>query len=101
MANLNKDALQALERGECVTFNATIKSLGTDYNTRHFHAIGIEECEGYLEIPPHIHQDGRYADRPKLFGVLDSHSHSEPPKTANVIISEVKPKDSTTNQNSN
>ena len=79
-ADIYKEVLQQLERGECVQFNATIKSLGTDLKTRHFHAANIKECEGFIEIPPHVHDNGRYADKPSLFGALGGHSHDESQK---------------------
>eukprot|EP01015_Nassula_variabilis_P002953 TRINITY_DN1178_c0_g3_i2.p1 TRINITY_DN1178_c0_g3~~TRINITY_DN1178_c0_g3_i2.p1 ORF type:complete len:165 (-),score=40.44 TRINITY_DN1178_c0_g3_i2:47-541(-) len=90
-ADIYKDTLQSLDRGECLSFNATIKSLGADLRTRHFHATNVEACEGFIELPPHVHDNGRYADKPGFLNVLGDHSHDDhPQKEANVKIIEIK-----------
>lgn len=52
--------------GSLIAFNATIKSIGSLTQTRHFHGISIKKMPGFLNLPPHIHEGGRYDDKPRL-----------------------------------
>ncbi len=52
--------------GNKIVFNATIKSMAVDQQTRHLHVISIGMLDGFMEIAPHIHHGGRYADKPRL-----------------------------------
>lgn len=61
-----KDLLDKLERGRQISFNATIKSFGSDMQPRHLHAHGLKIEEGYKEIAPHIHETGRYKNNNNL-----------------------------------
>lgn len=61
LANLLDD----LGRGQRIGFNATIKAIGYEGQTRHFHAQSIWKLEGYKEIEPHVHHGGRYKDANK------------------------------------
>ena len=48
-------ALASLDRGNRFKFNATFVSVGNEQQLHHLHAHSIEKIEGYLEIPPHVH----------------------------------------------
>lgn len=53
---------QSFNRGDEVGFNATIKSLGDESHTKHFHLRNIWRESGHIELPPHTHEEGRYSD---------------------------------------
>ncbi|CAK75765.1 unnamed protein product (macronuclear) [Paramecium tetraurelia] len=54
--------IEKLERGSEFIFTAIIKSIGDYQNIRHFHLLNITKLEGYIEIPPHLHQQSRYGN---------------------------------------
>ena len=56
-----------LNRGTEIIFNATIISVGNDIKTRHFHIVDLIKGEGFMDVPLHVHEQGRYADKPKFF----------------------------------
>jgi hypothetical protein len=60
------DIISGLDRGQEIGFNATLKSLGGDMQSRHFHLRSIWKKDGFIEVAPHVHEDGRYADKPRL-----------------------------------
>lgn len=60
------DVISGLDRGQEIGFNATLKSLGGDMQSRHFHLRTIWKKDGFMEVAPHVHEDGRYADKPRL-----------------------------------
>lgn len=66
-ANEMNEVIASLNRGTEIGFNATIVTLGNELKTRHFHLINLKKEEGYLEVPLHIHEHGRYADKPRFF----------------------------------
>ena len=45
----------------------TIISVGNDIKTRHFHIVDLIKGEGFMDVPLHVHEQGRYADKPKFF----------------------------------
>jgi len=74
------ETLASLNRGCEVDFNATIITIGDDLKTRHFHVVNLRKGEGYKEVPEHIHEHGRYADKPRFFKgpvaqQADQHGH--------------------------
>eukprot|EP01017_Pseudomicrothorax_dubius_P047245 TRINITY_DN8454_c0_g1_i1.p1 TRINITY_DN8454_c0_g1~~TRINITY_DN8454_c0_g1_i1.p1 ORF type:complete len:205 (+),score=37.09 TRINITY_DN8454_c0_g1_i1:554-1168(+) len=81
--------LTDLSRGDAIGFNATVGSIGTDMHTRHFHVEQLWREEGHIEVPPHVHEGGRYADKP--YFLRGSKGEDVPPPKANVVIEEVKP----------
>ncbi|CAD8056816.1 unnamed protein product [Paramecium primaurelia] len=54
--------IEKLERGSEFSFTAIIKSIGDFQNIRHFHLLNLTKLEGYIEIPPHLHQQSRYGN---------------------------------------
>lgn len=52
--------IEELSRGSKFGFDAIIKSLGDLQSTKHFHMRNIWKLEGHKEIPPHLHDHGRY-----------------------------------------
>ncbi|CAK75661.1 unnamed protein product (macronuclear) [Paramecium tetraurelia] len=54
--------IEKLERGSEFRFAAIIKSIGDFQNIRHFHLLNITKLDGYIEIPPHLHQQSRYGN---------------------------------------
>ena len=73
MQNL-KEVLDQLDRGLKIAFDATIKGLGNELHTRHFHANNIKLVEGFKEIVAHIHDNGRYAKK-NIRGRENEHNH--------------------------
>lgn len=65
-AEIYKELLNDLNRGQRVGFNATIKSLGANMEPKHFHALGAWKEEGFMELSPLINLQGRYSERPNL-----------------------------------
>lgn len=51
----NRPALASLDRGSHFRFNATFVSPGNEQQLHHLHADYIEKIDGFLEIPPHVH----------------------------------------------
>ena len=41
MSNKYKPIIKELERGQCVSFNGTLKSLGIDLKTRNFEVVTL------------------------------------------------------------
>jgi hypothetical protein len=62
-----KETLVSLNRGSEIGYNATIVTIGDDLKTRHFHVVNLWKGEGYKDVPEHIHEHGRYADKPRFF----------------------------------
>lgn len=52
--------IEQLNRGGEFSFDAIVKNLGDQATTKHFHLINIKKEDGYKEIPPHLHDHGRY-----------------------------------------
>ena len=51
----SKAALASLDRGSKFKFNATFVTPGNEQQLHHLHAHYLEKIEGYMEIPPHVH----------------------------------------------
>lgn len=49
-----------LDRGSEFTFSAIIQSNVRRDQYRHFHLVSLKKEDGYIEIPPHLHEHGRY-----------------------------------------
>lgn len=58
--------IEQLNRGTEIGFDAIIKNLGDAQTSRHFHLLKIWKEEGFKEIPPHLHEHGRYSDTPSF-----------------------------------
>jgi len=59
--------IATMDRGAEIIFNATIMTVGSEVKTRHFHVVEMVKGEGFKDIPAHVHEHGRYADKPKGF----------------------------------
>jgi len=61
--------VESLNRGSQFGFDAIVKNLGNAHNSRHFHLLSIWKMDGFKEIPPHLHDQGRYAETPSFLRV--------------------------------
>ena len=66
-AEFYNEIMLGLNRGQEIGFNATIKSFGSEMQSRHFHLRNIWKEDGFKEIPLQFVHSGRYADRPRFF----------------------------------
>jgi hypothetical protein len=55
--------LDNIERGQEIIFQGILKSFGDERSTRHLHSTEIYAGTKFKEIPPHIHENGRYNDK--------------------------------------
>jgi hypothetical protein len=67
-ANEFGDLIGTFNRGTEIIFNATIMTVGSEMKTRHFHIVEMTKGEGFMDLPAHVHEYGRYADKPKFLG---------------------------------
>jgi len=67
VADTFQESIAQLNRGSEVGFNATFITIGDDMKTRHLHVAQIWKEEGFKEVPAHVHDHGRYADKPRFF----------------------------------
>ncbi|OMJ80716.1 hypothetical protein SteCoe_18967 [Stentor coeruleus] len=51
----SRSALASLDRGSHFRFNATFISPGNEEQLHHFHCHSIENIDGFLDIPLHVH----------------------------------------------
>ena len=85
------DVLVNLNRGDAIGFNATIMTLGSSIKTRHFHVDAVWREEGFKFVPPHVHGNGRYNDKPHFLkgpstDSTQSQGHGQGQPQANVEI---------------
>lgn len=55
-----QNVISELNRGDEITFNATLVTMGDTRHIHHMHCFGIEKGPGFMEISPHVHDSGRY-----------------------------------------
>lgn len=67
VASDHAELLNSINRGSEIIFNATFMSIGSDSKTRHAHIVSMQRGSGFKDIPMHVHEQGRYGDRPRFF----------------------------------
>lgn len=63
------DLIASFDRGNEVIFNATIINVGDQHKTTHLHLLNLTKGEGKIDVPMHIHEHGRYEDKPKFLRI--------------------------------
>jgi len=69
-ANMYSDLIASLNRGSELIINATIMTVGSIAKQRHLHLVELKKGEGFIELPAHSYDLGRYAEKPKLRGEI-------------------------------